>query len=371
MTGRVDRIKKDHERYRNIVRGKIKDNLKKLIQRGDFIGKKGDEYVSVPVPRIDVPHFRHGHRQTGGAGEGEGQVGQPIGGDPQEGDGDQQAGDQPGQHVREVEVTIDELAEILGEELELPRIEPKGHKNIVSPSDKFNTISRVGIEGLLHKKRTYKEALKRSISSGDYNPSNPKVIFEPNDKRYKSYRMTKMPETNAVIFYVMDISGSMGDEQKEIARITSFWIDIWLKSQYDGLDTRYVVHDTEGKEVDEDLFYHIREGGGTHISSGYAAVKEIIEKEYNPEEWNIYLFHYSDGDNFGNDDDNAKAYVEQLLPNLNLFGFAQIENGYGSRKFAKILEDHFGDEEEKIVVTHIEGKEGIIDSIKDLLGKGK
>ena len=73
------------------------------------------------------------------------------------------------------------------------------------------------------------------------------------------------------MIYLMDVSGSMTDEQKEIVRTEAFWIDTWLSSQYDGIETRYIIHDAVAKEVDEHTFYHTRESGGTRISSAYKA----------------------------------------------------------------------------------------------------
>src|SRR5439155_3146571 len=111
------------------------------------------------------------------------QPGQPLTA-PQDGDGDPQAGDSPGGHILEVDITLEELAEILGEELALPRIEPRGKKNIVTVKDKYTSIRSVGPESLRHFKRTYKRALKREISSGTYNPANPRLIPVREDKQY-------------------------------------------------------------------------------------------------------------------------------------------------------------------------------------------
>ena len=129
------RIERDHQRFRKIVRGKVKSNLSKYISRGEMIGKKGKDLVSIPLPQIDIPQFRYGAKQGGGVGQGDGDVGDPIGqGDPQQGQGE--AGSEPGQHVIEVDVTLEELAQILGEELQLPNVEPRGKKNIISKKDK-------------------------------------------------------------------------------------------------------------------------------------------------------------------------------------------------------------------------------------------
>src|SRR5438105_8685165 len=128
------RIDQDHRRFREIVRGKIKQNLRKYITQGEMLGKKGKELVSIPLPQIDIPHFRFGEKQAGGVGQGDGDVGDPLGsGEQQPGEG--KAGDKAGEHILEVDVTMEELAQILGEELQLPRIEPKGKERIVSKKD--------------------------------------------------------------------------------------------------------------------------------------------------------------------------------------------------------------------------------------------
>src|SRR5229473_2026958 len=140
-----------------------------------MIGKKGGDLVSIPLPQIEVPQFRYGQKGSGGAGQGDGDVGTPLG-PPQPGDGKGQAGDQPGGHILEVELSMEELAAILGEELSLPRIEPRGKKNIVTTRDKYTGIRQTGPESLRHFKRTFKRAMKRQISSGTYNPVDPMVL---------------------------------------------------------------------------------------------------------------------------------------------------------------------------------------------------
>lgn len=364
------RIEKDHSRFRNIVKGRIKRNLKKYITRGELFGKKGKELVSIPVPQINLPHFRHDPRQRGGVGQGEGDVGTPIGiGAGTEPGG---AGQGEGQHILEVDVPLEELAAMLGEELELPNIQPKGKKSIIAEKDKYTGISLSGPESLLHFKRTYKQALRRHIVSNSYNPNNPIIVPIREDRRYRTWKTKVEPQANAVIIYMMDVSGSMGDEQKEIVRIESFWIDTWLHSQYKNLTTRYIIHDAVAREVDQDTFYHTRESGGTVISSAYRLAAEIIERDYPIDDWNIYLLHFSDGDNWGevDTDECINLLSDKLLPAANLFGYGQVESPYGSGQFIRELYDYFEDEE-KLVLSEISDKEAIYDSIKAFLGKGR
>src|SRR3954465_9272104 len=177
------KIERDHQRFRKIVRGKVKANLAKNTSRGEMIGKKGKDLVSIPLPQIDAPQFRYGQKGSGGVGSGAGQPRPPRRagkGDPGGG-----AGGRGGGPILEAELTMEEMAAILGEELSLPRIEPRGKKNIVTRRDKYTSIRQVGPESLRHFKRTFKRALKRQISSGTYVPEDPLVIPVRQDKQYR------------------------------------------------------------------------------------------------------------------------------------------------------------------------------------------
>jgi len=367
------KVDQDHSRFRNIVRGKIRENLRKYISHGELLGRKGKDVVSIPIPQIDIPRFRYGDKQQGGAGQGDGDQGDPVGGEQgdQEGDG-KKAGEGAGEHSLEVDVTLDELASILGEELQLPDIEDKGKSKIINQKDRYTGVRRVGPESLRHFRRTYREALKRQIAMGNYAADRPMIVPIPDDKRYRSWKTESEPVANAVIIYMMDVSGSMGDEQKEIVRIESFWIDTWLQRQYKGLESRYIIHDAVAREVDRDTFFHTRESGGTMISSAYKLCAQLIEDHYPPEEWNIYPFHFSDGDNWSMDDTLScvELMKQKLLPKVNMFAYGQVESPYGSGQFIKDLRDHFG-KDERVVTSEIRDKDAVVQSIKDFLGKGK
>jgi uncharacterized sporulation protein YeaH/YhbH (DUF444 family) len=226
---------------------------------------------------------------------------------------------------------------------------------------------------LRHFRRTYNQALKRAIASGTYDPKNPMVIPIKEDKRYRSFNVTNRPIANAVIIYMMDVSGSMGDEQKEIVRLTSFWLDTWLSTQYKGLERRYIIHDATARQVDQDTFYRTKESGGTLISSAYKQALKIIKDEFPADEWNIYLFHFSDGDNWsGNDTAECMKLLDQeLLPISNLFCYGQVESRYGSGQFLRDLGKHYHSGHDKVIVSQIKDRDSIMDAIKVFLGKGK
>jgi len=359
-------IEQDVSRFRQIVRGAIRQNLRKYISKGELIGRQGKDVVSIPVPQIELPSFRFGEPR-GGVGQGEGEPGTPIG-QPQPGQGDGAAGDEPGDHLLEAEVTLEELAELLGEELELPRIQPKGKRNLESQVLRYQGLRRVGPAGLRYFKRTYREALKRQLAYGTYNWDRPTIIPVHDDMRYRSWKTTVRPENNAVVIYMMDVSGSMTERKKELVRLTTFWIDTWLRAHYPHLDFRYVVHDAAAHEVDAQTFYHLQENGGTCISSAYELCQQIISADYPVNDWNLYAFHFSDGENSGSEDDQRclRLLHETLLPAVNLFGYGQVQSA-GSDLFMNRLEEV---KDEKMVRAQINTDDDIYSAIKSFLGKG-
>ena len=362
------KIEKDHQRFRQIVKGRIRDDLRKFLTKGELIGKEGKHLISIPVRGIELPHFRYGDN-SGGIGTGDGKEGDVVG--KGNGKGKSQGGTEQGHHMMEVDLTLDELAEILAEELKLPRIEPKGKHRITTVRDKYSGIRTVGPDSLRHFKRSFKQALKRQIMIGDYDPKNPVIIPQKKDIRYRSWKEVKSPQSNAVIIFMMDVSGSMGEEQKELVRLESFWIDTWLRKNYEGIESRYIVHDVAAREVDKHTFYHLREDGGTKISSAYKACKTLLDQHYSPDEWNIYLFHFSDGDNSSEADsrDCIKLLKEQLLPVCNMFGYCQVASAYGSGNFINVLHEHVK-KEPRVLTSRVNSKDDIYDSIKTFFGKG-
>ncbi len=364
----VNRIQKDQQRFRQIVRGRIRRDLRRYVRDGELLGRQGKDAVSIPIPEIELPRFTFDSGQGSGVGRGDGNPADGQGQDPGEGE----AGEGEGQHLIEVEVKLEDLAKILGEELALPDIKPRGHASVVADHDKFTGIRRVGPESLRHFKRTFKEALKRQISMGLWNPERPVIIPVKDDRRYRSYETKRQPEFRAAIIHMMDVSGSMGSEQKEIVRIQAFWIDTWLRHQYKDIVTVYIVHDAVAKEVSQHDFFHLRESGGTKISSAYELALGIMKERFRGDEWNIYPFHFSDGDNWSGKDTNLCVDLlrQDILPRCNLFCYGQVKSAYGSGQFKRDLDVAFP-AEDRLVTSAIADRDAILPSIRDFLGKGR
>lgn len=375
-----NKIDQDHQRFRQIVKGRIRQDLRRFLSRGELIAREGRKIVSIPVHGIDMPTFRYGDN-SGGVGMGEGEEGESIG---KPGSGDNAGGEEEGRHIFEVDVSLDELADILAEELRLPRIRPKGRHRITTQKDRYSGIRQTGPESLRHFKRSYREALRRQLMSGDYDPDNPVIIPVRADLRYRSWKEVKSPQSNAVIVYMMDVSGSMGGEQKELVRLEAFWIDTWLRRNYEGIESRYIVHDVQAKEVDKQTFFTLREDGGTRISSAMTCCKALLEQHYSPDDWNIYLFHFSDGDNSSEADNRlcVKLLNESLLPSCNLFGYCQVASAYGSGNFINVLHEAFPNgrpghpppwqEEGPVLITsRVNGRDDLMDSLRTFFTPGR
>src|SRR5688500_5968379 len=190
MTTMLRKIDRDVKRFKQIVRGVIKKDFGKYLTQGELIGRQGKHIVSIPLPQIEIPRFRFGQKEQGGVGQGDGDAGDPVDGTP---------GTEPGDHILEAEVSLEELAAILGEELELPRIQPRGRRSVPVEKVKYSNVRRVGPESLRHFKRTFREALKRQISSGAYEAGAPLVVPIREDRRYRSGRVREVPGSNGGI----------------------------------------------------------------------------------------------------------------------------------------------------------------------------
>lgn len=384
----MSNIPGSEKRFKDILKGKIRKDLKKYIKSDHLIGKKGKDKVSIPIHHIDIPRFKHGKSdEQDSIGQGDGEEGDILREVDEEGEGERKAGDQPGEHEVETEITLEELASILQEELELPNIEPRGKKRIYSAFDRFYGLRKVGPDALMRFTPSYLEALKRELASGTYDFVDPIITITQNDKRFRSWKTQAIPESDAVIVYMMDVSGSMSDEHKTIARKISFWTDLFLRTQYKGIQSVYIIHDFNAQEVDEHTFYHTTTSGGTRIASAYDLASRIIEKRFPDSEWNVYCFHYSDGDNWGSNEVEFKILRENLLPQSNLFCYGQIDlipswylsyykrfggHDFPEGKFYKDIKEFVKQTKVDNVAMHaIKDEDDILEAIKAFLGKGK
>lgn len=314
----------DQVRHQHKIRDVIKRNLPDLITEENIILSDGKQIIKVPIRSLDEYRFIYNYQKQKhvGQGDGDSQVGDVLGRDPspsQSGKGET-AGDQAGQDIVETEVNLEELENMLFEELELPLLQPKEQELIETQSIVFNDVRKKGIMSNIDKKRTILENLRRNARDG-----NPGIHgISPDDLRYKTWDDTVIPESNAVIIAMMDTSGSMGSFEKYCARSFFFWMTRFLRKQYEKVEIVFIAHHTEAKEVTEEEFFTRGESGGTICSSAYQKALEIIHQRFSPSQYNIYPFHFSDGDNLTSDNERCVKLIGELLKVSNMFGYGEV-----------------------------------------------
>jgi len=366
------RADRDRERHNEKIKEVIKQNLSDIISQQDIITADRGKIIKVPVRGLELPRIRFDpyDRQHIGQGPGGTKPGDIIGRAPSQKEGEsvgKQAGTEPGVDYYEAEFTLDELAKLVFEDLHLPNLEDKGIKQILSEHAEFNTISRRGIAANLDRKRTLLEAYRRNARQGNAN----KWEVREEDKRFKNYELVTEPQRNAVVFAMRDVSGSMGEFEAYICRSFYFWMVQFLKTKYTNTEIVFITCHTEAKEVNEPQFFSVGDSGGTRMSSAYSLALDIIDKRYNPREWNIYPFLFSDGYNWG--DQECVELVRKLLGMSNLIGYGEIGNdgwqsSFGFAPLGQAYEEAF-ESEPNVVLVKINDKEDVWPALKKFFSK--
>ncbi|MDO7907343.1 sporulation protein YhbH [Paenibacillus sp. JX-17] len=335
----------DQQRHQQKVKEMIKQNLPDLITEENIIMSDGKQIIKIPVRSLDEYRFVYNYQKQKhvGQGDGDSQVGDVIGRDPaaaKPGKGEK-AGDQPGYDIVETEVRIDELEDMLFEGMQLPHLKQKDKDQIETHTVVFNDIRKKGMQSNIDKKRTILENLRRNATSGSPGIHH----ISPDDLRYKTWEDKMIPQSNAVILAMMDTSGSMGSFEKYCARSFFFWMTRFLRRQYEKVEIVFLAHHTEAKEVSEEEFFTRGESGGTICSSVYQKALEVIDTRYPPSSYNIYPFHFSDGDNLTSDNERCVRLIGELLKRSNMFGYGEV-NQYNRSStlmsaYKNIKMDHF------------------------------
>ncbi len=426
---RSDRSAGDRLRHRQKVRESIRENIADIIAEESIIGKDKDRIIKVPLRGIKEYRFVFGDNSGGAAqGDGDSRPGQVVGKTGKDGPGKgDEAGDRPGVDYYETDVTLEELIEIMFEDLELPNLERRALREILSEfSSQRKGYRKVGIRIRLDKRRTAKQRVMRMLGAekrqqaatraeaeaaaeaalladesevdgsevvDTEEPSDDldstasldglnapgagtrtirrRFPFHQNDLRYKHVEVDIKEASNAAVICIMDTSGSMDTMKKYLARSFFFLLYQFISTRYRSVEIVFIAHHTEASEVTEEEFFHKGESGGTFISSGYAKALEIIAERYHPSLWNLYAFHCSDGDNFDSDNPTALKDAEELASICNLFGYGEIKP-LGSRYYESSMLNVFRRiQAPNFHTVLIERKEDIWPSFKAFLAKDR
>ncbi|MGQ9510588.1 MAG: DUF444 family protein [Thermaceae bacterium] len=340
-------IERDLARFKAIVRGEVKKRAREFLTQEEFLGQLEGRFVSIPLPQLELPKIVYGEDLGEGLGFGPGEEG--LG---------------PGGHLPVAELELEEFVDLMGEALRLPRLLPKGEGEVTEEALRHTTIARKGPRGLRHVRRTLKEALKRSLLTGEYRPEDPRLVPEREDFRYKAPRAKPRPYAQAVVLFALDVSGSMRIEELRLVKSLARWITAWIRRHFPRLERRYILHDAEAWEVSEEEFFRAREGGGTRISSALLLAEEIL-KAYPEASYNRYLYYFSDGENWPADTEKALETLSQLLPSLALYGYAQVQTSSEGGSFLYELQTLKG---KGLVTAELKGQESLPRALRRLLG---
>ena len=354
----ADRSASDRRRHKEKIEKAIKEGIHDIVAEESIIGQSGKKKIKIPVRGIKEYQFVFGKNQgSKGVGSAQGQdikKGQKIkNGKQQKAKGSgQKAGNETGEEFYEVEITLDELAKYLFDDLNLPELAKKANNTVTAEKMKRKGYRPKGIRARLSKKETLKNKIRRqkqAEKNGTYDPkSEERFPFHEEDLKYKHIEIKHKPITNAVIFFIMDVSGSMGKSKKFLARSFFFLLYQFIRYRYEKIDIVFIAHTTDAKEVSEDDFFQRGSSGGTFISSGLEKTLEIINERYSPSSWNLYAFHGSDGENWSEDNEKAKISMQKLIDICQLAGYVQIipngEKVYGeemAKVFKPLISENF------------------------------
>lgn len=311
---------KDSLRHDARVKEAIRKNLRELISEEAIITSDGQRTVRIPLRYLDQYRFKYGTPQDG-VGQGTGKPGDVLGRRSDgNGPGDGQPGDQPGDMTYEVEVPLDELTTMMLEDLALPWLEDKPEKQQEVKTYQFTDVRRRGSLANLDKRRTLMENIKRNAARGS-----PAVgSIHEHDLRFRVWDEHEERHANAAVYMLMDRSGSMTTGKKYVAKSFFFWMVRFLRLKYQRVETIFIAHDSEAAIVPEQDFFALSNDGGTRCSSAYQVALAHILQNHPASRWNIYLFHFSDGDNLPYDNAVCKTAVQDLLVHCNMVGYGEI-----------------------------------------------
>jgi uncharacterized sporulation protein YeaH/YhbH (DUF444 family) len=328
---------RDWLRHSDKVSEAVREKLPELMSQVDVLGPKRSGTVRVPVRFLEHYRFRlREDDQPQGIGQGSGEPGDTlVPAQPQPGQDKAGGGNNDGGYQFVLEFKLDDIVDWLWEELQLPNMKRKeGQVRDVSYSREG--WNRHGVRSRLDRRRSVKEALKRRARQQDGPP------FSNDDLRFRQLVMRKQPSTEAVVFFAMDVSSSMTQQERQLAKTFFFWVVQGLRRQYTHIEPVFIAHTVEAWEFAEEEFFQVTGAGGTMASTAFGKMLEITNGRFDPGRYNVYLFYASDGENFSHDSSTAKQALGEIAEFANFIGY--VETAASARltyqsEMSKIFED--------------------------------
>jgi uncharacterized protein len=332
----IDRLlERDSQRESDGFPRKIR--IGRLVKPG-----KGTAGNVIVVPTTVEEKFIHDNsfrssEEGDAGGSGEGSEGEVIGEKPvHDPDGEGTGAGQGSGGVHEIESSAYDLGRILTEKFALPNLKDKGAKRVFTRYTYDISDQNRGFGQILDKKATLRRVLKTNIALSRIadvdNIDTRDLLVSPTDKVYRILSREKDYESQAMVFFIRDYSGSMSGRCTELVVSQHILIYSWLLYQYvKRVETRFILHDNEAKEVaDLHTYYSSSVAGGTKVSSGYKLVNQLVEKENLAKDYNIYVFHGSDGDDWDEKGEEAIAELAKMLTYVSRIGISIVRHSYSS-----------------------------------------
>ena len=314
---------RDWLRHNQKVREAVKNSLPELLSGSDILSKpSNNRTVFVPVRVLQHARFRLRDVDTeSGAGQGKGEEGDVLRpADAQQGDpGSGEGGTGEGEYTFVVELKVDDILDWLWSELKLPDLKPKHSTTVDDPDLQREGWDRRGARSRLDRRRTLKEAVKRrAIQEEGATP------FTNEDLRFRQLVKRRRPALNAVVVFALDVSGSMGELERKLAKMFFFFALQGIRRQYSKVETVFLAHTVEAWEFPEEQFFQVTGSGGTTSSSVFRLANEVLQNRYDPSRYNSYMFYASDGENASEDREAAMQALEELVGKLNYAGYTEV-----------------------------------------------
>ena len=362
----------NRERFIRRYKGQIKEAVARAVKGRSITDIESGEKISIPVKDINEPVFGHAHGgiweniHPGNKEYAKGdQIERPKGGRGGSGKGKAGNSEETGEDDFSFELSREEFLNVFFEDLELPNLVKTQLTAVPEFKSQRAGYNVSGTPSNIHVLRSLRGALGRRIAVGgtprkrlkeaedelqallvENDEDDPRVIelrkeihhlrarilaipfIDPFDLRYSNRIKVPKPASQAVMFCIMDVSGSMDEARKDMAKRFFILLYLFLTRAYDKIEVVFIRHHTSATEVDEQDFFHSRESGGTVVSSALHLLKGIIQERYPSNDWNAYVAQASDGDNWDSDSLTCRdLLVNTIMPLVQYYAYIEITDG--------------------------------------------
>jgi len=354
---------RDWLRHNHKVREAVKGGLPELLAGSDLMTGSTSKTVMVPVKFLEHARLRLADASVSqGAGQGRGEPGQILQPGREPGADARQGGTGEGEIRFVVELKIDEIVDWLWEELKLPELKPRRSATMDEPDYVREGWNKRGARSRLDRRRTIKESIKRRSVQENA------VAIIDDDLRFRQLVKRASPAMNAAVIFALDVSGSMDDAQRRLAKQFFFFALQGIRRQYAKVETVFLAHAAEAWEFEESQFFQASSSGGTVTSSVARLALDTMATRYDPSRYNTYFFYASDGENAAEDRDPARALLGDIASQVNYAGYVETGGVATFRPRETQLAELFGELKTRglpVGVSHLASQEDIWRAIRE------